>query len=95
MQSCIIGVYAIRPPLPAVGGGEGVGVVTAVGSQVTSLQTGDWVVPANTSLGKCTVILAWQCIIHLSDFCKHIVHTVYSCCKAAVFIRIPAIKQGV
>lgn len=47
-----VGVYAIRPPLPAVGGGEGVGVVTAVGSQVTSLQTGDWVVPANTSLGK-------------------------------------------
>ena len=75
MQSCIIGVYAIRPPLPAVGGGEGVGVVTAVGSQVTSLQTGDWVVPANPSLGKCfLVILAWQCTIQ-NDISVTFVHT--------------------
>ncbi|XP_064382243.1 enoyl-[acyl-carrier-protein] reductase, mitochondrial-like [Halichondria panicea] len=47
----IQGVYALRPPLPAVPGGEGMGVVSAIGSHVTSLQTGDWVIPAVPSLG--------------------------------------------
>ncbi len=53
-------MYALRPPLPAVPGGEGVGVVSAVGSNVTTVQQGDWVIPATPSLGKsgcmCTVI---------------------------------------
>lgn len=50
---CILtGVYALRPELPAIPGGEGVGVVTAVGSHVTSLKTGDWVIPALPSLGE-------------------------------------------
>ncbi len=48
----ITGVYALRPPLPAVPGGEGVGVVSAIGSHVTSLRAGDWVIPAVPSLGK-------------------------------------------
>lgn len=42
----IQGVYPIKPSFPAVGGGEGVGVVTAIGSRVTSLRPGDWVIPA-------------------------------------------------
>ena len=48
----IIGVYAIRPPLPAVGGGEGVGVVTSVGAEVTTLSEGDWVVTSKPGLGE-------------------------------------------
>ena len=39
---------------------RGVGVVSAVGSNVTTVQQGDWVIPATPSLGKsgcmCTVI---------------------------------------
>lgn len=33
------------PDLPAVGGNEGVGEITAVGSNVTRLAVGDWAVP--------------------------------------------------
>ena len=47
-----VGVYAIRPPLPAVGGGEGVGVVTSVGDGVTTLSKGDRVVVARPGAGK-------------------------------------------
>ena len=46
------GVYAIKPKFPAVGGGEGVGVVTKVGTDVTGFSEGDWVVPATTTLGS-------------------------------------------
>ena len=45
-------MYPIKPSLPAVGGGEGVGVVTARGADVTDLRKGDWVVPAGAGLGK-------------------------------------------
>ena len=38
------GVYALRPALPAVGGNEGVGEITEVGSEVQGLNTGDHVV---------------------------------------------------
>lgn len=37
---------------PAVPGGEGVGVVTAVGSKVSGLAINDWVVPITANLGK-------------------------------------------
>ncbi|XP_053432598.1 enoyl-[acyl-carrier-protein] reductase, mitochondrial isoform X3 [Nycticebus coucang] len=47
----IQGNYGLLPKLPAVGGNEGVGQVVAVGSNVTSLKPGDWVIPANASLG--------------------------------------------
>ena len=47
-----LGVYGIRPPLPAVGGGEGVGVVTLVGAEVTTLSKGDWVVMCRPGMGK-------------------------------------------
>ncbi|KAK6474154.1 enoyl-[acyl-carrier-protein] reductase [Huso huso] len=45
------GTYAILPELPAVGGNEGVGQVLEVGSQVTSLRAGDWVIPQDAGLG--------------------------------------------
>ncbi|XP_030075311.1 enoyl-[acyl-carrier-protein] reductase, mitochondrial [Microcaecilia unicolor] len=45
------GTYAILPDLPAVGGNEGVGEVLEVGSHVTSLKPGDWVIPAGASFG--------------------------------------------
>ncbi|KAM4796747.1 enoyl-[acyl-carrier-protein] reductase, mitochondrial [Rhinophrynus dorsalis] len=49
------GTYALLPELPAVGGNEGVGVVVEVGSRVTSVRQGDWVVPADAGLGTwCT-----------------------------------------
>lgn len=44
-------MYAIRPHLPAVCGEEGVGVVTRVGTEVTSFEEGDWVIPAVPGLG--------------------------------------------
>ena len=50
------GVYPIKPALPAVGGGEGVGVVRETGESVTTVKSGDWVIPAGPALG--IVILA-------------------------------------
>ncbi|XP_064491222.1 enoyl-[acyl-carrier-protein] reductase, mitochondrial [Pseudopipra pipra] len=47
----IQGTYAILSPLPAVGGNEGVGEVLEVGSRVSALKPGDWVIPADTGLG--------------------------------------------
>uniref|UniRef100_UPI0025AE7395 enoyl-[acyl-carrier-protein] reductase, mitochondrial n=1 Tax=Doryrhamphus excisus TaxID=161450 RepID=UPI0025AE7395 len=47
----IQGTYAILPDLPAVGGNEGVAQVMEVGSQVTSLQIGDWVIPKDAGVG--------------------------------------------
>ena len=47
-----LGMYPIKPSLPAVGGGEGVGVVTASGADVTHLRKGDWVIPAGAGLGE-------------------------------------------
>ncbi|KAM7427433.1 hypothetical protein ABFA07_021432 [Porites harrisoni] len=49
----VTGTYGIKPPLPAVGGNEGVGEVTEVGSEVKSLRSGDQVVlRADLSLGS-------------------------------------------
>lgn len=47
----IQGNYGLLPKLPAVGGNEGVGQVVAVGSSVTGVKPGDWVIPANAGLG--------------------------------------------
>ncbi|XP_042851978.1 enoyl-[acyl-carrier-protein] reductase, mitochondrial isoform X1 [Panthera tigris] len=46
----IQGNYGLLPKLPAVGGNEGVGQVVAVGSSVTGVKPGDWVIPANAGL---------------------------------------------
>ncbi|XP_047160591.1 enoyl-[acyl-carrier-protein] reductase, mitochondrial [Vigna umbellata] len=53
----IQGVYPVRPNPPAVGGHEGVGEVLSVGSSVTSLSPGDWVIPSPPSFGT------WQTYI--------------------------------
>jgi len=45
------GVYPIKPPLPAVGGNEGVGEVALVGSNVTDLAPLDRVIPAAAGMG--------------------------------------------
>ncbi|KAL9980556.1 hypothetical protein ACROYT_G009158 [Oculina patagonica] len=55
----IQGTYALKPSLPAVGGNEGVGEVTEVGSEVQNLSTGDHV-----------VLQADQC---LGSWCRHLV----------------------
>ncbi|KAL3325251.1 hypothetical protein AABB24_039048 [Solanum stoloniferum] len=47
----IEGVYPVRPPMPAVGGYEGVGEVHAIGSAVKGLSPGDWVIPSPPSSG--------------------------------------------
>ncbi|CAA6654825.1 unnamed protein product [Spirodela intermedia] len=47
----IEGVYPVRPPLPAVGGSEGVGQVQALGPSVGNLSVGDWVIPAPPYIG--------------------------------------------
>lgn len=44
-------MYNIQPPLPAIGGNEGVARVVAVGSSVRSLQVGQWVIPALPGFG--------------------------------------------
>lgn len=50
--SCPLGNYGLLPQLPAVGGNEGVGQVVAVGSNVTGVKPGDWVIPATAGLGE-------------------------------------------
>lgn len=50
-MNMIEGVYGVKANFPAVGGGEGVGVVTKVGSSVKDLQVGDWVIPASSPSG--------------------------------------------
>ncbi|TXG73946.1 hypothetical protein EZV62_002525 [Acer yangbiense] len=47
----IQGVYPVRPQVPAVGGYEGVGEVYSVGSAVTGVAPGDWVIPSPPSFG--------------------------------------------
>lgn len=53
----IEGVYPVRPPVPAIGGYEGVGEVHSVGSSVKNLSPGDWVIPSPPSFGT------WQSYI--------------------------------
>lgn len=46
-----LGTYPLKPPLPAVGGNEGVGVVRRCGKNVTSFGKGDWVIPIIAGVG--------------------------------------------
>ena len=56
------GTYALKPPLPAVGGNEGVGEVTEVGSDVQSLVAGDQVVlRADQCLGNPGIFSTYSC----------------------------------
>ncbi|XP_042428539.1 enoyl-[acyl-carrier-protein] reductase, mitochondrial-like [Zingiber officinale] len=52
-----LGVYPVRPPVPAIGGYEGVGEVYSLGSGVSNLSVGDWVIPSPPSFGT------WQTYI--------------------------------
>ncbi|KAG9154162.1 hypothetical protein Leryth_000639 [Lithospermum erythrorhizon] len=45
------GVYPVRPPVPAIGGYEGVGEVHSIGSAVKDLSPGDLVIPSPPSSG--------------------------------------------
>ncbi|XP_062323087.1 enoyl-[acyl-carrier-protein] reductase, mitochondrial [Osmerus eperlanus] len=45
------GTYPIRPPLPSVGGNEGVGEVVEVGSDVINLRPGNWAIPWDAGFG--------------------------------------------
>ncbi|XP_070044147.1 enoyl-[acyl-carrier-protein] reductase, mitochondrial-like [Nicotiana tomentosiformis] len=64
----IEGVYPVRPPMPAVGGYEGVGEVHAVGSAVKGLSTGDWVIPSPPSSGTWqTYVVKEQTVWHKID----------------------------
>jgi len=45
------GTYGIKPPLPAIGGNEGVAEVIQTGPGVKGLQKGDWVLPAKAPFG--------------------------------------------
>ncbi|XP_041963654.1 enoyl-[acyl-carrier-protein] reductase, mitochondrial [Alosa sapidissima] len=56
----IQGTYAILPDLPAIGGNEGVGQVTEVGSQVTTLKVGDWVISRDAGLGTWRSAAVWK-----------------------------------
>lgn len=47
----IEGVYGKKAELPSVGGNECVAEVSAIGSGVTSLKVGDWVIPATAGFG--------------------------------------------
>lgn len=54
MSPCVpAGTYPTLPPLPAVGGNEGVGEVLEVGRRVTALKPGDRVILAVNNLGEC------------------------------------------
>ncbi|XP_050213939.1 enoyl-[acyl-carrier-protein] reductase, mitochondrial [Mercurialis annua] len=61
----IEGVYPVKPSVPAVGGYEGVGEVHSVGSGVTDLSPGDWVIPSPPTFGTWqTYIVQDQSIWH-------------------------------
>ncbi|XP_071964259.1 enoyl-[acyl-carrier-protein] reductase, mitochondrial-like [Antedon mediterranea] len=47
----IQGIYPVKPPLPAVGGFEGVGKVIEMGKRTSNIKIGDLVIPAINSLG--------------------------------------------
>ncbi|VDP02825.1 unnamed protein product [Soboliphyme baturini] len=54
------GVYPIKPALPAVGGNEGVGRIDEVGSKVSDLNVGDWVVPMQSGYGTWRSGVIWD-----------------------------------
>ncbi|KAI5666167.1 hypothetical protein M9H77_16020 [Catharanthus roseus] len=64
----IEGVYPVRPPLPAVGGYEGVGEVHSIGAAVKGISPGDWVIPFPPSSGTWqTYVVKEQSVWHKID----------------------------
>jgi len=47
----IEGVYGIQNPLPSTPGNEGIGIVEAIGPNVSTLRIGDWVIPSSIGSG--------------------------------------------
>ncbi|XP_076358720.1 enoyl-[acyl-carrier-protein] reductase, mitochondrial [Tachypleus tridentatus] len=47
----IQGTYPVKPPLPAIGGNEGVAQILKVGSDVKGLHVGAWVIPNSAGWG--------------------------------------------
>lgn len=62
--SCPLGNYGLLPQLPAIGGNEGVGQVVAVGSNVTGVKPGDWVIPATAGLGEFLQVSLFQILFY-------------------------------
>ncbi|KAI3962353.1 hypothetical protein MKX01_005355 [Papaver californicum] len=63
----IQGVYPVRPPLPAVGGYEGVGEVHDFGSVVKGLSLGDLVIPSPPSYAWQTYVVKEESMWHKVD----------------------------
>ena len=55
----------MKPELPAVGGGEGVGVVRETGEDVKSVSCGNWVIPAGPALGMKYMMLGVCMIVKI------------------------------
>lgn len=67
--SQIQGHYPVRPPLPAVAGGEGVAVVTAVGKDVKNVKVNDRVIPAVAGFGtwRSTAVASSDHVLKVSE----------------------------
>ena len=61
------GYYAVLPPLPAVGGMEGVGLVVETGSRVTTLQAGQLVLLPRSGTWSTHLLLQAQGLIPLPE----------------------------
>ena len=74
------GVYGIKPPLPAIAGNEGVGIVDACGDLVKTLKVGDWVIPADAAQGT------WRSELMLPGECPTLVTTSITCSAKHIFL---------
>ncbi|XP_033120609.1 enoyl-[acyl-carrier-protein] reductase, mitochondrial-like [Anneissia japonica] len=65
----IQGIYPVKPPLPAVGGFEGVGEVVEIKSGASDIKVGDMVIPAINSLGtwRSQVVCPSDCVTVLPE----------------------------
>lgn len=93
-----LGNYGLLPKLPAVGGNEGVGQVVAVGSSVTGVKPGDWVIPANAGLGEfLQVSAAFHCsrsyFTNTVDVCS-LAHVITNAGLIIESIHLPAVGMG-
>lgn len=56
----VSGTYSFNPPVPAVGGSEGIAEVIAVGSQANKVKVGDVVIPVHQGLGTWRTHANWE-----------------------------------
>ncbi|XP_069751350.1 enoyl-[acyl-carrier-protein] reductase, mitochondrial isoform X2 [Narcine bancroftii] len=76
------GTYPILLDFPAVGGNEGVGQVLEIGSKVTNVKRGDWVIPSDAGLGTWRT----EAVGHVNNFIK-IPNTIPLQCAATLSIN--------